>query len=291
MRYVIVAALVLFLLPVAGIGGVYAVSELKLRSVEQGPPFDVAIPADQASIERGRHIARTRGCFGCHGQQLQGSEFSEEWPWVKMAVAPNLAKHAREHSPAVIEAAVRQGIGHNGKALWSMPSYNWVHLTDADMAALIAFLSTADIVEAELPKPALGITARWEIASGVEKNMAEWAAMVPPLSQPEDPALRHGEYLAMTMCNECHGLDLRGAGLPDALTPDLAILAAYSDGDFRTLMREGMAIGGRDNLPLMSMVARDRFASLTDEERANLLAFLRTLPGKPVPPDVYWRSY
>ena len=104
---------------------VYVLSELQLRDRQAVHEFTTAIPVDAASIERGRHIARTRGCFGCHGQQLQGYDFDEQWDWPKRAVAPNLARYARVHDAQTIEAAVRQGIGADGRELMSMPSYNF----------------------------------------------------------------------------------------------------------------------------------------------------------------------
>ncbi|NNC99168.1 MAG: cytochrome c [Gammaproteobacteria bacterium] len=280
-------------LMVSLIVGVLVVSELRLRDVTRPPAFVAEIPTDDdAIIAHGEHIARIRGCFGCHGQQLQGVVFTDQWPWVRRAVAPNLARHAREHSVAELELAIRQGIGGDGKALWSMPSYNWRNLSDSDLSALIAYLRAAPITEVGLPKPSLGLKARWWIASGQEQHMADWSQMVPALQLQDhpNPMMRQGEYLAMTMCNECHGLDLRGSINPDGATPDLAILAAYTEADFRVLMKTGTAIGGRSNLPLMSMIARDRFASLTESELKSLLLFLRTLPGQPITENVPWRS-
>ena len=110
------------------------------------------------------------------------------------------------------------------------------------------------------------------------------------LGENDDPQLVRGEYIAKTTCNECHGFDLRGQVDIDMAMPDLAILAAYSDADFRRLMKSGEAIGGRDNLRLMTMVAKDRFAYFTDDELADLLAYLRTLPGSPVDQDAAWRE-
>ena len=65
---------------------------------------------------------------------------SEQWPWVERAVSPNLAAFVKKQSNAVLEAAIRHGVGHDGRALWSMPSYNWVHLSDYDLTSLIAYL-------------------------------------------------------------------------------------------------------------------------------------------------------
>ncbi len=273
-----------------GFGGVYALSEAKLRDVTPGAPFDHPIPTDAAAIEQGRHVARTRGCFGCHGQQLQGKDFGEQWDWPARAVAPNLAAYARDNTPAIMEAAIRQGIGRDGKALVSMPSFNFARLTDEDTAALIAFMQSAPIAESDLPKPKLGWSARLDFAVGAETHMAQWAAKVPPLrvDAQEYPQRARGEYLAMTMCNECHGLDLRGATLDPPSTPDLAIVASYTKEDFTNLLHTGVAAGGR-KLELMSLVAPDRYPELSELEIDDLHAFLTTLAEKPARAPVFWR--
>ncbi len=76
--------------------------------------------------------------------------------------------------------------------------------------------------------------SRWSIVTGEEEHMVQWASEVPPLRTGlANEQLVRGEYLAMTACNECHGLDLRG----DFGAPDLAIVTSYSDEAFRTLMK------------------------------------------------------
>ena len=236
MRWLILIAGTSIAAIAAGFAAVYLLSEMQLRDTEAVLQFSSTIPDDAASIERGRHIARTRGCFGCHGQQLQGYDFDEQWDWPKRAVAPNLARYARVYDARTIEAAVRQGIGADGRELMSMPSFNFTRLRDDDLAALIGFLRSAPVIEAPLPRPELGWDVRLDIAMGRELSMADWVAMVPPLSlDPEvEPELAEGEYLAMTMCNECHGLDPRGESYYSGLdgsrpTPDLAIVAAYDE--------------------------------------------------------------
>lgn len=278
-RLILISALILLILPGLGFLGVYGISELKLRDVDHASRFTATIPQDSLSIERGRHIARTRGCFGCHGQQLEGRVFTDEWPWVKRAVAPNLATISKQLSARVLEGAIRHGIGSDGRALWSMPSYNWTSLNDEDLAALIGFLRSAEVVNQHLPRPALGFAARKDLVFGRAIHMAEWASTVPPLiylSSP-DSDIKRGEYLAKTTCNECHGLDLKGDYQPDFATPSLAIVAAYTDQEFRYLMANGVARDGRSELGLMSTVARDRFAYFTDQELQDLLAYLRTI--------------
>ncbi len=124
--------------------------------------------------------------------------------------------------------------------------------------------------------------------------MADWVAMVPPLrlDPAEQPVLAEGEYLAMTMCNECHGLDLRGDSFYSSLdgsppTPDLAVVAAYDRGQFETLIESGYAMDGR-RLGLMALVAPDRFPSLSDDEIDSLHAYLQSLASQPAP-EAFWR--
>ena len=143
-------------LAVVGVGAVYVGSERILADVEPVRGFEVTLEASADVIEHGRHIARTRGCFGCHGQQLEGSVFYDGG-WTDRSVAPNLARSAREMDDSALEAAIRRGVGPDGRAFWAMPSYNFVHLSDEDLSALIVFMRSADIVDAELPRSRLGI--------------------------------------------------------------------------------------------------------------------------------------
>ena len=115
--------------------------------------------------------------------------------------------------------------------------------------------------------------------------MAEWAAKVPALnidSSKTESYLR-GQYIAMTTCNECHGMNLQGKFLPDMSTPNLKIITTYPEEDFRILMAEGIAIGGRENLGLMHVVAKDRFAYFTDLELYDLYSFLNAIAIEDAP--------
>jgi len=93
-----------------GFAAVYALSEWQLRDKEPQYRFTATIPGDAASIERGRHIARTRSCFGCHGQELEGHDFDEQWDWPKRAVAPNLASYARATDRTPAKLATLDGL-------------------------------------------------------------------------------------------------------------------------------------------------------------------------------------
>jgi mono/diheme cytochrome c family protein len=276
LRWVIKTIAALFLIVLGLTGWVYVASESHFRSFELPAPFAHDVPTDPASLARGEHLVRTRGCSGCHGEDLAGRLM-----WGS-AVAPNLAEYARTESAASFEAAVRHGIGRDGRALYAMPSYNFVHLRDADVADLIAYLRAAPVAQKTLPEASLPWLIRLAIALGKDAAMPAYLDRVPPLRRAEDPDVRiaRGEYIAMTTCNECHGFGLR-ADVPweGGAAPDLIIMAAYEEPAFRRLMREGIAIGDRE-LQMMSPVARGRFAHFTDQELEDLYAFLSDMSAR-----------
>jgi mono/diheme cytochrome c family protein len=265
----------LALLAVAFAAWVYVASERHLLSFARPPEFDVAIPSDAASIARGDHLIRTRGCRGCHGNSLEGKLMWE------FAVAPNLARLARERSAADIEAALRHGIAHDGRAMYSMPSFGFLRLRDADVADMIAYLRSIPVVRADLPSPSLPWNVRFDIARGADKAIPGFLSLVPPLAHARHPDERiaRGEYLAMTTCNECHGFSLRSDSPFGDAAPDLIVVAGYDEASFERLMHAGKAIGDRE-LPRMSRVARNRFATLTDQEVRDLFAFLSDMAAK-----------
>ncbi|MBK6472036.1 MAG: c-type cytochrome [Betaproteobacteria bacterium] len=251
-------------------------SEWHFRSFDRPAAFALAIPSDAAALSRGDHLVRTRGCRGCHGEDLAGQVM---WGY---AVAPNLPALARSESGATLEAAIRHGIGRDGRALFSMPSYNFVRLRDTDMADMLAYLRSVPVVEKALPGASLPWSVRFDIARGKDAAMPAYVPRVPPLrrSDDPDPRMARGEYLAMTTCNECHGLGLRADSPWEGETaPDLVVIRAYDEAAFRRLMRLGIALGERE-LPMMSPVARGRFAHFSDEEVADVFAFLTDMSAR-----------
>ncbi len=273
MRWVIGGVAALVLIALSFVAWVYVASEMHFRSFEPPVAFTYPIPTDSAAVARGDHLVRTRGCRGCHGDSLEGALM---WGY---AVAPNLAEYVRSQSEATVEAAVRHGIGHDGRALYSMPSYNFVRMRDEDLADVIAYLRTVPVASEELPRESLPWPIRLDIALGRDATVPAYLDRVPALKRVDDPDPRiaRGEYIAMTTCNECHGFSLR-ADTPweDDSAPDLVIVGAYDEASFYRLMRTGIAIGDRE-LEMMSPVARSRFAYFTDQEVADVYAFLHNM--------------
>jgi cytochrome c553 len=78
------------------------------------------------------------------------------------------------------------------------------------------------------------------------------------------------------VCAACHGRNLQGSALEG--TPSLAIVGAYSEAQFRQLLRSATAANGRD-VERMSWVREVQF---TDQEINDLLAFLKEHDGQQV---------
>jgi len=144
-RWIGVGVAGIVLLVLGTLTWIYVASENHLRSFARPAGFALPVPVDAAAIGRGEHLVRTRGCSGCHGQDLGGQRM---WGF---AVAPNLAAYARRESPATFEAALRHGIGRDGRALYSMPSYNFIRMRDADVADVIAYLRS--LSKSPIPLP------------------------------------------------------------------------------------------------------------------------------------------
>jgi mono/diheme cytochrome c family protein len=268
------AAGAVLVIAVAVTAWVWFASEAHLKSFARPVAFVAPIPVDAASIAYGDHLVKTRGCRGCHGEDLQGQQM---WGY---AVAPNLAQLARRLSPAEFEAAVRHGIGDDGKALYSMPAFSFLRLRDSDLAAMIAYLRSVAVSAHDLPAPVLPWSIRLDIARGKDQAIAGFLGFVPPLKQAGDGAIARGEYIAMTTCIECHGFSLRAdAPFEGGTAPDLVVIAGYDANAFAHLMRTGKALGERE-LPMMSGVARSRFVHFTDAEVRDLYSFLSDMAAR-----------
>src|ERR1043166_8204691 len=82
-------ALALVTLVVIGAVAVFFSSNSVLRKKFAVTPRAVAIPAGAEAIERGRHLAMSRGCVDCHGKDLGGNKIIDGVPMGKV-FGPNL---------------------------------------------------------------------------------------------------------------------------------------------------------------------------------------------------------
>lgn len=250
--------------------------------------FDIAgasidVPQGQPFIDEGARLAKLRGCNGgCHGEGSRGQIFFE-LPGGSKVAAPNIVRVAQEYPVEDFERIVRHGVRPDGTSvLMAMPSSMFHNLTDEDLGAIVSFLRSRDPGDQPSPKTHINAIGRlmmafYKIEFGplLSAELVSHAADRIDHSSPSSE--QFGEYLAMTVCTECHGDDLRGSIGPGA--PDLIVTTAYPLEDFRALMREGTALGGRE-LGLMARVAMSRFAYFTDDEIDSLHRYLQSLPDQ-----------
>ena len=243
-------------------------------SVETQPPvappaaisFDGALAQDAAAmIAHGRRIADVLGCTGCHGAKLQGERFYEVY-------ASNLTRDIPKYSGTQFERLMRAGEHPTGREVWGMPSEIFQHLSDDDLAALLAYLRSLEPA-GEPTQPALpfGEETKRLIAKGEYKPAADFVReekALAPIDLGEGHAL--GRYISRVTCAECHGAELKGRG-----NPDLIVAGGYSREEFDRLMTQGIATGGRKLKPMMEGVSRDRFSKMTPRERGALYAYLK----------------
>lgn len=227
---------------------------------------------EDGKAQHGKRLADVLGCTGCHNPDFSGGPFNEGW------IAPNLSLMVAEYDHDTLERAIRQGIALDDRKLRMMPSEMYRALSDADMQSLSTYLlsveQTGDVQPPFEPFPS--DLVQWEIDGYTDGHALglKWAATSGPLDL--GPEHARGRYLARNLCTECHNNQLQG--YPN-FTPDLSVIALYSDEEFRRLLLEGKG-NVRERLGLMSLVSPARNPHLTDSEYADLVSYLRARSNK-----------
>lgn len=242
--------------------------------------FDGAGAQNRASmLTHGERLSWVLGCRGCHGPDLEGRSLDDDPQGYGVLWASNLTHSVPAMSDAGLDALLRKGVHPFRPEMWIMPSENFQHLSDPDLAALIAHLRTLRPAGEPSPQPVLGPKARAEIQAGAIKAAAELVSD-PGYALPRDlgPASARGRYIASLTCAECHGGQLQGGR--DA--PDLTIAGAYSREEFERLLTRGVPSGNRKlKNELMAVVAKSRYSKMTVAERDALHAYLKARSEQP----------
>lgn len=284
--------IVLVVVVVVGVllGAVYVLSEQRMARVYAIEPAVPSVSTDPGAVERGAHIAAIRGCRDCHGTDMGGATFIDDPLFARLS-GPNLtpAGAGGKSSDVDLVRAIRHGVSREGRSLLFMPSQEFSHLSDQDMGDLLAYLHSLPAVDKAPPANRVGPIGRALFVAGKVPLLP--AEIVDHEARPEQPVpgptTAYGAYLS-SACVGCHGKGFSGGHIPgtppswpDAanLTPHPSGLADWSETDFRTALREGIARGGRKLQTEFMPVSATRHMS--DTEIAALYAFLHSLPAKP----------
>jgi mono/diheme cytochrome c family protein len=265
-------------LALLGYAWIYFASERELdREFTPAQKASLVIPTDAAEIAEGHRIAQLAGCMHCHGDNLAGTVVDDIPNFVRL-VAPNISTLLPAYTDAQIATVLREGIKPNGKSVLFMPSEMFRHLTDQDLARVIAWLRTKPVIAGGVTEQTqLRIIGRLIIAKGDFKLAGGSIPSLPAAASSNHDAndtLIRGRYITMNYCSECHGQSLEG--FPPIAAPALTVAKGYTLTQFTRLMQEGVGVGDRQ-FKLMTPTAKARFAQLAPEEITSMHSYLQTL--------------
>ncbi|HVK38654.1 MAG TPA: c-type cytochrome [Candidatus Kapabacteria bacterium] len=285
----------LVLLLVLIVGTTYGLSEVNLQTTYEIPETRVSIPTDAMSIERGRHLAVAIGkCIDCHGEDFGGKIVIDDAA-VGLLAGPNLTSGAGGLAPTLHDSdwvrAIRHGIKHDGRPIALMPSEDYWHYDDEEVAAVVAYIKSVPPVNRTMPEVSVGPVIRLMNVLG----QVEFAAQKidheadRPATPPEAPTAEYGAHVVKTGgCIGCHGPSLSGGPIPGApphfkaprnITPHESGLAGWSEEDFFRALRTGVTPTG-DHLDPTYM-PWNATKLMKDLEIKALWAYLKTVPPKP----------
>jgi len=264
-----------------------------------------------ARLARGKYLLEgVLTCKHCHsphdwsqhdaaipaGKEFSGSAIPEvDLPG--LVVAPNLTPDVETGSGSwpddALARAIREGVGHDGRALFPMMPYSNFHdfLSDEDLASVIVYLRSLPAVHNPLPKTEISFPLKY-----IMRNFPE------PLTTPvPDPTFsspeKRGEYLTHLIgCPDCHtpvgadhnfvpGMEFGGGQVFEGpwgkvasanLTPDPAGISYYDQALFIHTIRTGY-VGSR---ALNQLMPWSIFRNMSDDDLSAIFAYLKTV--KPV---------
>lgn len=269
---------------------------------------DRTFEATPERLARGQYlVTAVAGCLVCHsendraadmvvkaGTEGQGRSMAlEEAPFVSSAnLTADRETGVGGWSDDMLARAIREGIGHDGRALFPlMPYQNYRHMSDEDLAAVIVYVRTLKPIHKVTPPPAIPFPVDRLINAVPQPIDAPVAA--PDRSDP----VAYGRYLTtIASCSDCHtpmddhnqpitslpfagGQLIQGSSKRVAaanLTPDPSGIPYYDADLFVNFMHTGF-VGAREVTDAMPWAT---YGKMTDEDLRAIFAYLKTL--KPV---------
>jgi mono/diheme cytochrome c family protein len=269
---------------------------------------DRHIEATRARLDRGKYLVDSvMGCLACHseidfgkpgsppvaGKLGAGARWADTGlPWLVVPnITPDKETGAGNWTDDMLARAIREGIGHDGRALFPvMPYQNYRNMSDEDLAAVISYIRSLPAVHNELPLSRIPFPLSFLI-----KNVPQPLPPAVGVADQSTPAARGAYLVQMGSCIDCHtpmergnriaGMEFAGGAifsLPTGvvasanITPDASGISYYDEDLFVHALREGK-VGARQLNPAMPWWYYGR---MTDDDLKATFAFLRTL--KPV---------
>jgi mono/diheme cytochrome c family protein len=254
--------------------GIELVSTQALVAHHAMPENPLSVSPVPSMVPTGNRLAHVDGCFGCHGSQLTGQVVFSSGLGTQI-VAPNLTRLAHRETGALLAAAIRFGVNHNGASVIDMPSNQFIKSSDGDIAAVIAYLRSLP----EKPDTADGTRLRLDGRTMVLMGLLPLAAgrvdesTRGPRRTPISPVAL-GHYITQAHCSVCHGADLSGKTIEGS--PDLRVsIEHYSPTAFEHFFQTGEGQIGHGTKTMTKMI-RSRFQYLTPAEVHAIYVYLKS---------------
>ena len=275
---------------------VYITAGLKVR-----PLTDVKFESTPQRIARGKYLADGAShCFLCHSprdwskpgappietKKGSGAILLNEKDF--MMVAPNITPDeetgAGSWTDDMLSRAIREGVGHDGRALYPLMLYwEFKYFSDEDLASIVVYLRTLPPVKSKLPKR--------NIPEDVQKAIVNFPRPIyKPVPEPDySNVMERGKYMTeISGCVGCHtawenplnagafagGLLLdraKDSAYTANITPDQSGLF-YDEDTFINVIRTGK--GGA----LHSLMPWIVIKNYTDEDLRAIYRYLKTVP-------------
>ncbi len=286
LKWLLRLILLLVLIVVVFVGYVYWRSSALLAKTYGVKPPEVTIPSDATSVARGKHLVeKVSLCIECHDKDLGGKVLDDNFMFGRLA-GSNLTRGrggiGTRYSDDDYVRAMVHGVRKDRHSVLFMPSADY-KFTEADLAALIAYIRSVPPVDRELPAARIGPMARtlsvfgsfpMFVAELIDHSSVKFAApgdMTNPIAA--------GDYLISTAgCRGCHGPELTGGGGPPPGASNLTPvgLDGWTDSDFITSIRDHKRPNGTAIDEAMPRV----YGQMSDDDLRKIFQYLKTIPAK-----------
>jgi mono/diheme cytochrome c family protein len=264
-----------------------------------------------ARLARGAYLVNNvNDCMDCHaghdwtahdapivpGTLGAGQDMNMLKGFPGLVYAPNITSDpetgAGNWTDDQLARAIREGVGHDGRALFPfMPYPDFRALSDEDLASIIVYVRSLPPVRKQRPQTALIFPVKYLIRTVPQPLDAP--VPDPDLSTPE----KRGKYLVtIAGCTDCHtpqdahgqplpGMDFAGGFILDGpwgrvasanLTPDPSGIPYYDLPLFTQVLRTGYVKARK----LSQIMPSHTYRGMTDDDIAAIFAYIKTL--KPV---------
>ena len=250
------------------------------------PDETVSVPiGDEAAIARGKILARYVRCTECHGDDMSGVLWVDQWylgHWGPSNLTTGAGSRILDYTDEDFVRAIRHGVNPDGKPLVYMPAHFYTPLSREDTEAIIAYIRSLPPVDTdEIPNttgPLLWGYALREPAGLPAKHIDH---SLPFPDVPERGAtVAYGEYMSQA-CRSCHADDMSGRERLErvgVMGPNVTMagLAGWTEEEFYTAMKTGVVPNGRNLSPLT--MPWESIGQLGDDELTALWLYIQSLP-------------